>query len=111
VNARQQTSSAAANEHNNAGTGDNAEHDYITMEDLLQDTADDNDGNDGGETVRDPETAELFESIANHLGDDDILFGNPRWLENFREMKQQPLIPSTRTVRSTGWCYVLTSRC
>jgi hypothetical protein len=63
------------------------------MEDLLQDTADDNDGDDGGEPVRDPETVELFESIANRLGDDDILFGNPRWLENFREMKQAAIDP------------------
>jgi hypothetical protein len=93
VNAGQQTSSAAASGHDNAGTGDNAERDYITMEDLLQDTADDNDGDDGGEPVRDPETAELFESIANRLGDDDILFGNPRWLENFREMKQAAIDP------------------
>jgi hypothetical protein len=41
VNAGQQTSSTAADRHDNAGIGDNAEHDYITMEDLLQDTADD----------------------------------------------------------------------
>jgi hypothetical protein len=37
--------------------------------------------------VRDLKTTELFESIANRLGDNDILFGNPRWLKNFREMK------------------------
>jgi hypothetical protein len=93
VNAGQQTSSAAAGEHDNAGTGDNTDCDYITMEDLLQDTTDDNDGDDGSEPVRDLETAELFESIANSLGDDDILFGNPRWLENFREMKQAAIVP------------------
>ena len=46
-----------------------------------------NDDGDGGEPVRDPETADLFESIANRLDHDDVLFGSPRWLENFREMK------------------------
>ena len=59
VNAEEQTSSAAAGGHDNAATGDNADRDYITMDDLLQDTADDDDG-DGGEPVRDPETTELF---------------------------------------------------
>ena len=38
--------------------------------------------------MRDPEDAELFEQIANHLDHNDILFGSPRWLEIFREMKQ-----------------------
>jgi hypothetical protein len=62
------------------------------MDDLLQDMADNDDG-DGGEPVRDPETAELFESIANHLDHDDVLFGSPRYLENFREMKQVAIDP------------------
>jgi hypothetical protein len=53
MNAEQQTSSAAAGGHGNAAIGDNAYCDYIMMDDLLQDTADDNDG-DGGEPVRDP---------------------------------------------------------
>jgi hypothetical protein len=87
VNAGQQISSAAAGLHGNASTGDNAECDYIMMKDLLQDTVDNDDGDDGGEPVRDLKTTELFESIANRLGDNDILFGNPRWLKNFREMK------------------------
>jgi hypothetical protein len=39
--------------------------------------------------MRDPETANLFESIANRLDHNDVLFGSPRWLENFREMKQE----------------------
>jgi hypothetical protein len=39
------------------------------------------------DTLR-PEDAELLEEIANRLDHDDILFGNPKWLENFREMKQ-----------------------
>jgi hypothetical protein len=46
------------------------------------------DDGDGGELVRDPEEAKLFDSIANCLDHDDVLFGSPRWLENFREMKQ-----------------------
>ena len=41
--------------------------------------------------MRDPETVDLFESIANRLDHDDILFGSPRWLENFREMKHAPI--------------------
>ena len=92
VNAEQQTSSATAGGHGNAATSDNADRDYITMDDLLQDMADDNDG-DGGEPVRDPETADPFESIANRLDHDDVLFGSPRWLENFREMKQAAIDP------------------
>ena len=86
MNAEQQTSSAAAGGHGNAATSDNADRDYITMDDLLQDTTGDDDG-DGGEPVRDPETMDLFESIANRLDHDDVLFGSPGWLENFREMK------------------------
>jgi hypothetical protein len=63
------------------------------MDDLLQDTANDDDGGgdndgDGSEPVRDPKTTNLFESIANCLDHDDVLFGSPSWLENFREMKQ-----------------------
>jgi hypothetical protein len=91
VNAEQQTSSAATDGHDNAATIDNANRDYITMDDLLQDTADDSSGGgddgDGGEPVRDPEAAELFESISNHLDHDDILFRSLRWLDNFREIK------------------------
>jgi hypothetical protein len=45
VNAEQQTTSAAAGGHDNAATGDNnADRDYITMDDLLQDTANDDGG-------------------------------------------------------------------
>ena len=92
VNAEQQTSSAAAGGHNNAATSDNADHDYIMMDDLLQDMADDDDGV-GNEPVRDPKTADLFESITNHLDHDDVLFGSPRWLEKFREMKEATIDP------------------
>jgi hypothetical protein len=40
-----------------------------------------------------PEDAELFVEVANRLDHDDILFGNPKWLENFREMKQAVIDP------------------
>ena len=80
------------------------------MDDLLQDMADDDDG-DGGEPVRDPKTVDLFESIPNRLDHDNILFGSPRWLENFREKKQVAIDPSIRTVQSTRRRCILTSRC
>jgi hypothetical protein len=89
VNAEEQPSTVAASGHGTA-PGDNADRDYITIDDLLQDMAD-NDGSngDGGEPagVMEPGDAELFEELANRLDHDDILFGRPRWLENFREMK------------------------
>ena len=31
--------------------------------------------------------AEIFENLANHMDQDDILFGNSKWLKNFKEMK------------------------
>jgi hypothetical protein len=65
-------------------------HDYITMDDFFQDIAN-NDGGGGGDedvALMDPQGAELMEEIANRLDKDDILFGSPRWLENFKEMKQ-----------------------
>jgi hypothetical protein len=61
------------------------------MEDLFQDMAtDDDNGGDANEEaiVRYPEGTELLEKIANRLDEDDIMFGSPRWLENFRDMKQ-----------------------
>jgi hypothetical protein len=36
---------------------------------------------------------ELFENIANRLDKDEVLFGNPRWLEDFKEMKQSTTDP------------------
>jgi len=46
------------------------------------------DGDGEQDAMREPEDVELFEEIANYLDHDDVLFGSPRWLENFREMKQ-----------------------
>jgi hypothetical protein len=74
---------------------DNA-RDYITMENLFEDMATDDDGGGDGDedaAVRDLEGAELMEEIANRLDEDDILFGSPRWLENFRDMKQAAIDP------------------
>jgi hypothetical protein len=67
VNAGQQTSSAAAGGHDNASTSDNAKRDYIMMEDLLQDMADDNYGDDGSEPVRDLETTECLSQFLTIL--------------------------------------------
>jgi hypothetical protein len=95
VNAEEQPSAVAASGHDTA-PGDNVDRDYITMDDLLEDMADDDDINgDGGELagVMEPEDAELFEELANRLDHDDVLFGRPRWLENFREMKQATIDP------------------
>ena len=43
--------------------------------------------------MRGPKEAELFESIANRLDHVDVLFGSPRWLENFKEIKQATIDP------------------
>jgi hypothetical protein len=96
------TSMAAANDGGQqpsagvaAASDDNASRDYITMADLLQDMADDDGGGNGDpviDTLR-PEDAELLKEIANHLDHDVILFGNLKWLENFREMKQAAFDP------------------
>jgi hypothetical protein len=71
-----------------AGDDDNASRAYITMSDLLQDIGDDDGGGDGDpvDTLL-PKDAELFEDVANRFDHDDILFGNLKWLENFKEMK------------------------
>ena len=63
------------------------------MIDLLGDIADDDEGADGDKAADklQPEDAGIFEQIANR--EDDILFGNPRGLENFREMKQAAIDP------------------
>jgi hypothetical protein len=35
----------------------------------------------------------FFYNIANRLDEDDVMFGNPRWLENFKEIKQSTIDP------------------
>ena len=82
---KQPSSSSAAT----AGS-DSANRDYVNIDELLEDIA----GNDGdgdcdeqGDGIG-AEDAKIFENIANRMDQDDILFGNPKWLENFKEMKQ-----------------------
>ena len=31
-----------------------------------------------------PEDAEIFENLANCMDQDDVMFGNLKWLENFK---------------------------
>jgi hypothetical protein len=83
------TGTTIAGDNNDVG-----HHDYMTMDDLFGDDAGDKGGDeDVGATLLEPEDVELFENIANHLDKDDVLFGNPRWLKNFREMKQSATDP------------------
>jgi hypothetical protein len=98
VNAEQQPSSASAAVAADGGGSGDGDGDYITMDYLLHGMADDDSGGGGdgdGEeaTVRDLEDAELFEGLANRLDHDNVLFGSPRWLEKFREMKQVTIDP------------------
>ena len=90
VNADHVGQQPASSSSSAAASDDNA-RDYIMIEDLFQDmVADDDSGGDVDEEaiVRDPEGVELLEEISNRLNEDDILFGSPRWLENFKDMKQ-----------------------
>jgi hypothetical protein len=68
---------------------DSANRDYVDTHDLLENM--DNDGggdaDEQGDVVLGPEDAEIFENVANRMDPDDILFENPKWLENFKEMK------------------------
>ena len=74
---------------------DSANRDYVNIDELLQDMA----GNDGdGDCVEQgdllgPKDVEIFENLANRMDQDDILFGNPKWIENFKEMKQAAIDP------------------
>ena len=68
---QQPSSSSAAT----AG-GDTANCDYVNIDELLQDIAD-NDGDEQGDLLG-PEDAEIFENLANSMGQDNILFGNPK---------------------------------
>ena len=34
-----------------------------------------------------PKMLRFFENFANHMDQDDVLFGNLKWLENFKEIK------------------------
>lgn len=92
-----------------AGSENDGVHDYITVEDVFQSMAGDHANNAGGNDVvgdddggvDDPEVSvvsepgdvKLFEQLLNHIDEDDTLFGNARWLENLREMKQAAVHP------------------
>jgi len=73
------------------GNNDSA-RDYITVEDILGEMAD---GVVDGEaaTVQEPEDIEVIEGLVSHIDKDDVVYGSPKWLENFREMKQATLDP------------------
>jgi len=73
------------------GNNDSA-RDYVTVEDILRDMADDvADGEVA--TVQEPKDIEVIEGLVSHIDEDDIVYGSPKWLENFREMKQAALDP------------------
>jgi len=62
------------------------------VEDILRDIAD---GVVDGEvaTVQEPNDIEVIEGLVSHIDEDDVVYGSPKWLENFREMKQAALDP------------------
>ena len=35
----------------------------------------------------------FLKNLANHTDQDDVLFGNQKWLDNFKEMKQAAIDP------------------
>ena len=63
----------------------------MNIDELLQDMA----GNDGDEQddLLGLEDVEIFENLANCMDQDDVLFVNLKWLENFNEMKQAAIDP------------------
>jgi hypothetical protein len=69
--------------------------DYIDIHDLLENM--DNDGggdaDEQGDVVLGPEDGEIFENVANRMYQDDVKFGNLKWLENIKEMKQATIDP------------------
>jgi hypothetical protein len=66
---------------------DSVKRDYMSINDLLENITADNDDGEHGDVVLGPEDAEIFENVANCMDQDDVLFGNPKWLDNFKEMK------------------------
>jgi hypothetical protein len=73
---------------------DDCSHDYITVEDI-QDMGDDGDDGVNVEeaTVQEAKDVRLFEDLVNHIDEDDVVFGCPKWLENFREIKKASCDP------------------
>jgi hypothetical protein len=72
---------------------DSVKRDYMSINDVLENITTDNDDGEHGDVVLGPKDAEIFENVANRMDQDDILFGNPKWLENFKEMKQAAIDP------------------
>ena len=75
---------------------DSSQRDYINIDELLQDMGCSDGGGVGDDEQDDflgPEDAEILENLAIRMDQDDVLFGNPRWLENFKETKQAQIDP------------------
>jgi hypothetical protein len=86
------------------------------VEDILQEMPDSADGGGDGQefTMKEPEDVQLVEDLVNHIDEDDVVFGSPKWLENFREIKQavvDPLYKAAVVVRRSARRSVLTSSC
>ena len=87
VNERgQQPSSSSAPR----ASGDTGNRDYVKINEFLQDMAENGGDGDCDEQsdFLGPEHAEIFENLANRMDQNNVLFGNPKWLKNFKEMKQ-----------------------
>lgn len=74
--------------HVEGGQQTNVNHDYMRIEALLEYMVVEDNGAGEQADVLGPEDAEMFENIANCMVQADILSGNPRWLENFKEIKK-----------------------
>ena len=85
-------------------------YDFIMMDnfvqDMVNDGGDDDDEDNGEAVLEDPKDAKFFEDFINHLDSDDLLHENPRWLDNFKEMKKAANDRSIRIVRMNGRCCV-----
>ena len=72
---QQPSSSPAARADSDTGN-----HDYVKINELLQDMAANDGGGDCDEQIDflGPEDAEIFKNLANRMDQDDVLFGNPK---------------------------------
>ena len=76
-------------DHGGGGTtssrhGIDGDDDFIMMDDFIEDADNNRDDEDGEVALDDPEDMKFFEE--GHLDNDDLLYGTPRWLDNFKEM-------------------------
>lgn len=58
-----------------------------------------------------PRMRRFFQELINFLINDEILFGSPRWLENFKKIKQEAIGLLYKDYLNNGWRYVLISTC